>query len=47
MQEGMSLKYIYNNVTKYKDIDKHTGKDVEVDVICKKKSDGQRAKIIK
>lgn len=33
----MSFEYIYNNVTKYKDVDKDTDKDIKVDIINRKK----------
>lgn len=33
----MSFKYIYNNITKYKDLDKDTDKDVKVEIINRKK----------
>lgn len=46
-KKKMSLEYIYNNITKYKDIDKDMNKYLEIDIIYRKKSNRQNAKTIK
>lgn len=43
----MSLKYIYNNITKYKGIDKDTNENIQINIMYRKKNNRLRAKIIK